>query len=238
MNAWPSPRQVLMEGWLLRAAGGPIRRTNSVNPLRASAYDPTPVLAACEAIYAALGQSTLFRVPDLAEGLDAALEAHGYETEGRTTTLFADLAAATPRASPAVELLGAPDAGWVSVRTRVNGEDEQAGRVFHTMTHLIALPKTFAVRRSEGRIAAVAYGAIDRGLLVVESVATDAACRGRGFATELVSTLMDWAVRRGGDGACLQVVASNAPALAVYRKLGFVTDLHAYRYRRKPDAPR
>ena len=30
MNAWPATRQVVMDGWLLRASGGPIRRTNLV----------------------------------------------------------------------------------------------------------------------------------------------------------------------------------------------------------------
>ena len=234
LNAWPSPRQALLHGWLLRASGGPIRRTNSVNPLRRGPHDPTPILAACEAIYTALGQDALFRVPDIAGGVDAALEAHGYTTEGSTLTLFADLAATSPRASPVVELLDAPDAAWVALRTQVNGESEAAGRVFHQMTGLIALPKAFAVLRAESRIAAVAYGVIDRGLLVVESVATDADFRGRGLATQAVSHLMHWAAARGADGGCLQVVAANAPALAIYRKLGFVIDLHAYHYRRKP----
>ena len=236
MNAWPSPRQLVMDGWLLRASGGPIRRTNSVNPLRNGGRDPSPILAACETIYAALGQDALFRVPDvagLAGRLDGVLDAHGYAAEGMTLSLYAELAAAEPRSHPAVELLAKPDAAWISLRARANGEGDEAARVFQAMTDLIALPKKFAALQVEDRIATVAYGVIDRGLLVVESVATDAAFRGRGFATDVVSKLMAWAAGSGATGACLQVVGANGPALAVYRKLGFTIDLHSHHYRRK-----
>jgi GNAT superfamily N-acetyltransferase len=234
LNAWPASRQLVIDGWLLRASGGPIRRTNSVNPLQRGPHDPTPVLADCEAAYAALGQDALFRVPDIAEGMDAALEARGYISEGSTLTLFAALCIGSPRASSRVELLDAPDAAWVALRTTVNGESEAAARVFHRMTDLIGLPKAFAVLQAEAQIAAVAYGVVDRGLLVVESVATHDAWRGKGFASEVVSVLMRWGADRGASGACLQVGAANAPAMAVYRRLGFTINLHAYHYRRKP----
>jgi ribosomal protein S18 acetylase RimI-like enzyme len=234
MNAWPASRQVLMDGWLLRASGGPIRRTNSVNPLRRGPHDPGPLLAACEATYAALGQDALFRVPDIVQGMDAILEARGYKSEGQTLTLFAELCEGALRASSRVELLDAPDTAWVALRTKANGESQAAARVFHRMTNLIALPKAFAVLQAEAQTAAVAYGVIDRGLLVIESVATDQAWRGKGFASEVVSALIRWGADRGASGACLQVAAANAPALAVYRKLGFTTELHAYHYRRKP----
>jgi ribosomal protein S18 acetylase RimI-like enzyme len=45
-----------------------------------------------------------------------------------------------------------------------------------------------------------------------------------------MSALGGWAVRRGGHACLLQVVATNAPALALYDRLGF-TEHHRYHYR-------
>ena len=64
-NAWPSPRQVLLCGWLLRASGGATRRTNSVNPLRGGPRDPGGIIATAEGIYRGLGQPSRFRVPSI-----------------------------------------------------------------------------------------------------------------------------------------------------------------------------
>src|SRR5690242_620133 len=91
-NAWPSPRQVLLGGWLLRASGGSTRRTNSVNPLRGGPRDPSDILARTEEIYRALGQPSRFRVPSIATAMDGPLERAGYTAEGETTTLLAELA--------------------------------------------------------------------------------------------------------------------------------------------------
>jgi ribosomal protein S18 acetylase RimI-like enzyme len=44
---------------------------------------------------------------------------------------------------------------------------------------------------------------------------------------------MQWAKDEGAYGVCLQVVADNAPAVGLYRALGFNQELHRYHYRRK-----
>src|SRR4051812_10146842 len=82
LNAWPSPRQVVMGDWLIRISGGPTRRTNSVNPLRASAHDPAAVLETAQALYRRQGQDTIFRIPSITAGADGVLEGWGYSYEG------------------------------------------------------------------------------------------------------------------------------------------------------------
>jgi ribosomal protein S18 acetylase RimI-like enzyme len=44
---------------------------------------------------------------------------------------------------------------------------------------------------------------------------------------------MGWARRAGVNRACLQVVADNAAGRALYRKLGFRTELYRYHYWRE-----
>jgi GNAT superfamily N-acetyltransferase len=45
----------------------------------------------------------------------------------------------------------------------------------------------------------------------------------------VMAALVEWGAERGATTAYLQVLADNAPALALYERLGFVTH-HAYRY--------
>src|SRR5262245_60448301 len=123
LNAWPAARQLLLRGWLLRLAGGKVRRTNSVNPLRSSNHDPRPVLEAAAAIYAQNHRPLLFRVPQIASGMDGPLEALGFSLEGETLTLITPLGADLPRPkheADDIEIAPAASAEWLALRSRFN----------------------------------------------------------------------------------------------------------------------
>ena len=233
-NAWPSPRQVLHGGWLMRFSGGGVRRTNSVNPLRGPRAEPAGVIDAAEKLYGALGRNYIFRVPTIADEMESHLVERGYRFEGGSTVLHCDLRRHRPGGAAAVELSREMTPGWSRDGKRISGwsDDEQA--VFTDMIASIVLPKAFASVTMDGRIIAKAYGAISNGLLVLESVATDADYRKRGYGQRAVGTLLDWARDEGAEGACLQVLTDNQPARALYASLGFDRELHSYHYRRKP----
>lgn len=235
-NAWPCPREVHLGGWLLRASGGPTRRTNSLNPLRGPRLAPGPALAACEAAFAELGQPAIVRVPSLADELDPLLERRGYRLEGRALTLLADLDGPACRPDPAVGLSPRPDADWLAQRFAIDGADPGAQQVYRAMTAHIALPCAFAALRNPEGIGSLAYAVLDRGLLVIESVATPESTRGRGYARRTVGALMAWGRGRGAQAACLQVVAGNTPARSLYDALGFRREVLRYHYRRGPAA--
>jgi N-acetylglutamate synthase len=76
---------------------------------------------------------------------------------------------------------------------------------------------------------------LDRDLLVLESVATPEPLRGRGHARRAVGALLRWGWESGARAACLQVVATNTPARALYRSLGFERELYRYHYRVGPE---
>ncbi|AWN37225.1 GNAT family N-acetyltransferase [Methylobacterium radiodurans] len=238
-NAWPAPREAHLGGWLLRAAGGPTRRTNAVNPLRGPRAGPEAAVAACEAVFRGLGRLALFRIVSLAPELDPALARQGYAAEGASLTLVADLAgdlAELGASEDRVSLAEAPDAAWLAFRAAVNRSDPEAERAYRAMHGAILLPRACATLCIDGAIAAQAYGVLDGDLVVIESVATEEACRGRGYSRRVVSALMRWGRSRGATAACLQVVADNAPARALYAGLGFDREVSRYHYRRAPEA--
>jgi ribosomal protein S18 acetylase RimI-like enzyme len=232
-DAWPCGRETAIDGWLVCASGGVTRRTNSVNPLAGDRADIAMIVDRARAIYGAIGQPLLVRVPGIVPGLDDELDRLGFgPIEGGTITLHAVLGPAPVAAGGDVHV-GALDADWLEARGLLVGWDADAMQVYARMLGLIAGPVMFASAQQGKRIVAVAYGTIQHGLLVIESVVTDAAARRCGFGRQVVGALLDWGRAQGVGEACLQVVADNDAAVALYRGLGFDRLLYPYHYRRE-----
>ncbi len=86
----------------------------------------------------------------------------------------------------------------------------------------IPQPAAFFAAGLDGALAGTALCAIDAGCAIAECVATSASHRRRGAARSVMQALETWAAARGCDILCLQVVETNAPALALYSGLSFV----------------
>lgn len=238
LNAWPSPRQLLVHGYLLRAAGGTSKRQNSMNPMRGSGR-PELAIRAGEAVYAALGRRAIFRIPGIAPQMEPLLSGGPYAVVDETCTLFRELDGFCDEPDPAVTLARNPDAAWLALRDAMNRADPAAAQAFRTTVEALILPRAFATVASEGEIGgeigALAFGVCDGDLLVIESVATPERLRGRGHARRAVGALLRWARSQGARAACLQVVAANTPARSLYRGLGFERELNRYHYRVGPE---
>lgn len=231
-QAWPAAVEQVADGWLLRRSGGGIRRTNSANPLAGKRQCEAALIDRVEAFYRGFRQVPVFRLTDFTREISAELDRRGYTTQASTLTWLALLAG-----QPALDAEGCivttePTEAWLDLRDRLAKDP----LIFRDMVASIGLPKAFASSRAGGRTASIAYGVLCHGMLVVESVATHPDHRGKGLAKRTVGALMNWARDAGADKACLQVVADNHPALAVYRALGFNIELYSYHYRFAPDA--
>jgi GNAT superfamily N-acetyltransferase len=237
-DAWPAATETVVDGWLLRRSGGRIRRANSANPLRGKRGAPDAVLDAAEAFYIGHGQTPLFRVPDIANELETALDQRGYQLEGGTIHLYAAIDDLEEARGERVTVSPMPSEDWLAARFRMGSYDGTDRRIFCEMTGLIVGERAFVSSQRDSEIAALAYGVVRNGLLVVESVETDGRFRQQGLGRKTVGGLIDWARRAGASAACLQVVADNMPGRALYASLGFDRELYRYHYRRKPHEPR
>lgn len=236
LDAWPAATETVVDGWLLRRSGGRIRRANSANPLRGERGASESVIDAAEAFYAGHGQTPLFRIPDLAPELNGELDRRGYSREGGTIHLYAGIDGLRGDRHEEVTVSPTPDENWFAARFRTGAYDEAEQRIFREMTSLIVGDRAFVSCERDGEIAAFAFGVIRGGLLVVESVETDARFRQQGLGRRTVGALAGWAKRARAEAACLQVVADNTPARALYASLGFSRELYRYHYRRKTSA--
>jgi N-acetylglutamate synthase len=236
LNAWPALKEIYLDGWLLRFAGGVSRRANSANPLSLSSRGDEALISGVEALYRQNKQPAIFRIVSLFDpAFDQTLAARGYGAEGETITLCGDIRDAPAERDPAVRLLPRPTARWCAAMAELQGHSPTHARVYRGIVSRIALPAAFAMLVDEDAPAALAYGLLHKGLLCFESVITDRQRRRRGYSRRLLSSLVAWAKARGATGTCLQVQADNAPAIPLYHSIGLTTELYRYHYRRQPD---
>jgi ribosomal protein S18 acetylase RimI-like enzyme len=234
LNAWPALANVVHDGWLVRLADGLTRRANSANPLHGGARITGTTLQHLENLFRAADLPLIVRVPSLLDAeVDATLARFGFRAEGESHVLFAELAPLAVEWDAAADILAQPDADWLEDITRLQGRTAAQRATYEDILASIALPCGYARLRLDGEVAALAYGALDGDLLVCESVVTAPRHRGQGHGRRLVGALLAWARRHHATAACLQVEAGNTAGRALYRSLGFSTELHRYHYRRQ-----
>jgi ribosomal protein S18 acetylase RimI-like enzyme len=245
--AWPAPDVEALGGWTLRAAAGWTNRGNSALAIGDPGRPLDAALGAVTAWYRARGLAPRVAVPlPLGADLDAALGDRGWTRSVaalvQTAPVAAVLAATTDRPDlPPVRLAPVPDGAWLDVVSRRKGELSDAARHILTATRLVRYASVEGdhgpvegdhgpVHGDHGPVhgdLAVARGAVVRDLLHLALVEVAEPARGRGLAQHVTRALAQWGRGAGAGTVVLQVEETNAPALGLYRKLGFRTH-HPY----------
>jgi ribosomal protein S18 acetylase RimI-like enzyme len=236
-NAWPALQTVWLGDWLLHFGDGLTRRANSANPVRPDPPDCAALVSACEAQYHRRRLPAIFRIPSIVDpALDRRLAALGYPSEGESLVLYGEVSAVDMTVDPAVRILSRPNSDWFGAMCALQGHSREQHRAYRRIVGRVGVPAGFAMLTIDAEPAALAYGALSDRLLCCESVVADRRRRRRGFARRIVASLAAWAKTAGADGLCLEVEATNLPALSLYDGLGFKSELYRYHYRREPPA--
>ena len=88
----------------------------------------------------------------------------------------------------------------------------------------------YATLVQDGAPCGYGLAVIERGCVGLLDILIEARLRGRGLGRRLVAGMLDEALRRGAGASYLQVLETNAAAIALYRRLGFA-DSYGYAYR-------
>lgn len=231
-RAWPAREEAVLGGWLLRADGGHTGRANSCWTLTAPDRPVGAAIEAVEAWYAARDLPPVFRTTDGAttpSGLVDLLRARGYAPEIETLVMVGPL---SPERDAQVGLSSIADERFrqVLVGVQHRGDGDAAER-FAVLSRIPA-PVAFATLDLEGRACAVGVCAVEGEWAGLSAMRTLAHARRQGLARRLIGALHAFATEAGASRGYLQVEAENAPAIALYRAMGFAPE-YAYRHWRK-----
>ncbi|HKS46035.1 MAG TPA: GNAT family N-acetyltransferase [Amycolatopsis sp.] len=149
----------------------------------------------------------------------------GVQSEGVLNGLGACPQTGSGRHTPdgTVSMLSEPSSGWweLTVGTSTPGPAQR---------HVLTTGEIGYGVAVVGRVTAGAVrAAVAGGILLVARLAVRPEFRRRGLATALMAACGSWAAERNAAACVLQVAVDNAPALELYRRLGF-REHHRYRY--------
>lgn len=234
LRAWPPVELGRVGDWSMAASDGFAMRINACWPL-GEADDPGAAIDTVEAWYGRRGLPTRFKLADGAKpaGLEALLLARGYRLISETLVMAGPVAGAF---DPETILAAAPDDGFAAVFVGAGGGEAEAAERLAALGRMPP-PAVFARLEADGAPVAIGACAVEGEWAGLFAMRTIAGFRRRGLARRLAAVLLAQAARLGARRAYLQVEASNAAAIALYRGLGFET-AYAYRYAVSPAADR
>ncbi|MEZ0449484.1 GNAT family N-acetyltransferase [Cellulomonas sp. ICMP 17802] len=232
---WPPARVVDVDGWRVGLSGGLTRRANSVLPLGAPT-DPAAALDRVEALYAEAGQPSIVRVcRAAAPGLDALLDARGYEAVARTDVLVRELddppaePGRAPHAPVRVSVADRPDDSWLAawssskarLRTGGTAHEDDGASLRLARTVLSGAPAIYLTATDATGPVGVIRAAFAEDWVALSCLVVHPSARRRGLGRALTLRALDEAEQRGAERAFLQVEAQNTAAATLYTGLGF-----------------
>ena len=225
IDAWPALQAADIEGWLWRGSGGGSKRANSTATLAFGGADLDTAIDAVERRYRALGQLVRFQVEEIGAPaeLDERLTARGYAVEETTINMAKSLTPQAANSSGTGEGCSIdiePAADWLSVYLSAITPDRRV--INEKIVQAVPAPRAFFLYRQGGIPVSSGLCVAAGDVAIVECMATAPGVRRSGGARRVLAAIDGWARDQGAKTLFLQVVAINAPAVALYEQAGFI----------------
>lgn len=230
-RGWPAPDSEWLGEWWLRAAEGFTARANAVRPLGGPGVPLDEALDRVAGWYRERCLPPRVQVV-VGSSLDRELSRRGWTPAPEVSVMTATLASISNRIGSTdetpVPVADTASSEWL--RLFRGGDTPPVARII-----LEAPPVVGFATMADDENAPIAIGRAVvegpwAGLTAVE-VAPD--MRRRGHGRQVIGQLTSWSRERGALRAYLEVLATNEPAIALYRSLGFA-EHHRYVCREAP----
>jgi ribosomal protein S18 acetylase RimI-like enzyme len=234
VDAWPAAETEELDGWLLRASGGPTNRGNSVATLAAgSALGLEERIARTEQWYRERGRTAVLQIGPTAapEGLDAALEQRGYRRHGDSVTAVAapQVVREHTKSVLRASVESSPNAEWLGI-VESSSRHASTHEVLRGFLARLGARCRFVTAWVQEQPAAIGLGITSPGRLGVYAMHTVPELRRRGAARAVLHALAGTALAEGQGELYRLVDAQNTGARSLYTHNGF-RDVYHYHYR-------
>ncbi len=225
---WPAAEIVGLGPWTLRRGEGGGGRVSAAT-LDGGLDGGLARVAAAEAAMRGWGQRPLVMVRPGEDALDAALAARGYVIGDPSLILTAPSAALAPAEVPEEAIDCAGPLACMAAIWEAGG----IGAARRAVMDRAPGPRAWLLGRLGDRPRACGFVAVAGGVAVLHAVEVAPEAKRRGLGTLLARAAAAWAQERGAETLALAVTAANAPARALYGRLG-MAEAARYHYRLAP----
>ncbi len=235
INAFPSIKTELYDGWLLRFSNGYTFRANCINPLFESNLDLNIKVSYCENKYFSQGLPTVYKMTETSPpNLDEHLSKLGYQIRKQVDIMTLKLIRGkVPAYAEEVDTSETIEDFWIDRLLELNGIKEELKKSTAKMMLTNIPNRTFcAYIKKNNSIVGCGLGVLERNYIGLFDIYVDASYRNQGFGKNLCLAIINAGIADGATDAYLQVVSCNAAAIKLYEKLGFAR-LYSYWYRVK-----
>jgi len=233
MNAWPSLKTLVYDGWIIRLSNGYGNRANSINPIYPSKIDLEEKLKYCDELFSHHNLLTAYKIIGCEEHqfLNKKLEDMNYQKINETSIKVFQIPAMPERNYRGIVIDDDFSGQWKESVIKFNHIEEIHEPVFRKILENIAVEKIVVHKEIEGEIAGCGYGAIEHNYVGIFDIVVKESQRGNGYGREIIETLLSEAARRGVKNSYLQVMINNPIAIHLYEKLGY-REVYRYWYRK------
>jgi GNAT superfamily N-acetyltransferase len=242
VDAWPAVETLELDGWLLRASGGPTHRGNSVATLEVGTeLSDVTRIAQAEAWYRERDKLPMFQIgPRVApKDLDQLLAERGYRIEGEAVTAVSEPAEILERLRKGpleTSVASKPSEAWLEVGVRATRFASTPEIFQGFLTRLGSRCRFALVRDARGEPIASGLGITSEDRLGLYAMFTLPHLRRKGAGKALLRALAQSALSDQMRELYLLVETDNV-ARGLYAQAGF-RDVYSYHYRVFDDARR
>jgi len=228
---WPPAEMTRAGPFTLRHGAGGGKRVSAASAASGATPDDAAI-AKAEAAMRAWGQAPMFRLIPEDAALDAMLAARGCELID-PVALYAGPAAGL--AGDAPHVASAYRAQFAPAAMHEIWDAGGIGPARRAVMERVAKPMSYLMTRASDRPCGAAFAAVDGDVAMIHAIEVRQSYRRQGKAALLIEAAARFALDHGAGWMTLAVTEANAPANALYAKLG-MTITGRYHYRVAPDA--
>lgn len=235
INAFPSIKSEIYDGWLLRFSNGYTYRANCINPLFDSNIDLSTKISYCENKYFSQGLPTIYKMTEFSlPELDGHLNKLGYQTRKQADIMILKLSQKDANEyMEEVVISEKIEDFWIDRFLELNGIKEQLKKSTARIMFSNIPNRIFcAYVKKNDIIVGCGLGVLERNYIGLFDIYVDENYRKQEIGKSICIAIIKAGLMAGATNAYLQVASVNTAAIKLYEKLGFLR-LYTYWYRVK-----